>query len=53
MTASGDEATVQTIEDGKAVTTKVEIGAVGQSYTEITDGLEPGDDLDELVARDV
>lgn len=45
VTLDGETATVQTVEDGKATTTKVEIGAVGASYTEITDGLDAGDEV--------
>lgn len=45
VTVDGDRSTVQLVVDGKATTTTVETGAVGQTWTEVTDGLEQGDEV--------
>ncbi len=45
VTVDGDRATVQVVTDGKAEETTVETGAIGSTWTEITDGLEEGDEV--------
>ncbi|MGN6694289.1 MAG: HlyD family efflux transporter periplasmic adaptor subunit [Aquihabitans sp.] len=52
ISVDGDRSTGSVLADGKAKTTTVETGAVGSTWTEVTDGLEEGDvvilaDLDE------
>ena len=43
VTVDGDRSTVQVVTDGAATQTTVETGAIGATWTEITDGLEQGD----------
>ncbi|MCB0961901.1 MAG: HlyD family efflux transporter periplasmic adaptor subunit [Acidimicrobiales bacterium] len=45
VAVDGDQASVQTLDDGEPTTTEVEIGAIGQSWIEITDGLTQGDEI--------
>jgi HlyD family secretion protein len=45
VTVDGDRATVQVVEGGVAKATTVETGAIGQVWTEITDGLDEGDEV--------
>jgi HlyD family secretion protein len=45
VTVDGDRTTVQVVADGKATTKTVQTGAVGQTWTEITDGLAKGDEV--------
>ena len=52
VTVDGQAATVQLLVDGKPEVTEVTIGAIGTTWTEVTEGLEEGDvvvlaDLDE------
>ncbi len=43
VTFDGDTHQVTVVEDGKAKTVTVEVGAIGRRWIEITDGLEAGD----------
>lgn len=45
VTVDGDRSTVRRVTDGTAKETTVKTGAVGSTWTEITDGLEKGDEV--------
>lgn len=52
VSVEGDTSTVEVLSDGEVETMEISVGAIGDTWTEVTDGLAPGDvvvlaDLDE------